>query len=98
MKPEKRKKKHKEKEREREQRLCKVSQESKKEMPKPKREKQTIRNREKVTEEKRERECYVTLSSRRSAKTRLGLPRYYKDRDFLMEQIKWRSSGRPADA
>lgn len=59
----------------------------------------TKREREKLTKgEQRERERYVTLSSSNSAKTWLGSPRYYHNRDFLMEQIKRCSSGRPADA
>lgn len=76
-------------------RVCNVLQESKtgRSCQNQEREKNWLKgNRE------RERERYVTLSSSNSAKTWLGSPRYYHNRDFLMEQIKRCSSGRPADA
>lgn len=62
------------------------------------REKNSLKETEWDWQRERKSECYVTLSSRSSAKTWLGLPLYYDDRAFLMEQIKQRSSGWPADA
>lgn len=66
-------------------------------LPKPEREKLSA-GEHRAAERRGKRECYVTLSSSNSAKTWPGSPRYDHNTHFLMEQIKCRSSGRPADA